>query len=75
MKSLSERRIDLALKFAKNCIKNNKFIEYFKSNKKQHDMKTRKTRKYVQFKAKGQRYNKKSPILWMQKLLNNETKE
>ena len=68
--SLEKRREKLCLSFAKKCLKNQKMKELFPLNKSKHTMKTRKGVKYHVNKAKSERY-KKSPLVYMQNLLNN----
>ena len=67
--SLYDRREQLCLNFALKCLKHPRFKHMFPENEKQHDMKTRAMEKFkVQF-ALTKRLQK-SPITYMQKLLN-----
>ena len=67
--TLEERRKSLCLKFALNCINNEKSMTRFELNEKTHEMKTRNSEVIkVQF-AKTERL-KNSPIIYMQKLVN-----
>ena len=67
--TLDERREELCLQFAIKCTKNPKTIEMFPRNLKKHQMNTRNQDTFkVQF-ANTERL-KKSPIIYMQKLLN-----
>ena len=74
MESLAERRENLCLNFALKCTKNKKTVDMFPKVNRKHSMKTRNPEVYkVQF-ANTERL-KKSPIIYMQKLLNdNESK-
>ena len=73
LETLSSRRETLCLNFALKCIKSDKVSHMFPLNKKQHDMETRMEEKYqVQF-ANTTRL-KNSPIIYMQKLLNENEK-
>ena len=75
MENLYERREKLCLSFARKCLKNPKTIEMFPINAKSHNMKTRNPEKYLVQYAQNER-SKKSPIIYMQKLLNaNEISE
>ena len=69
LESLENRRKELCLNFAKKCLTNKKVKHMFPENRKSHDMNTRNTEKFqVQF-ANTERL-KKSPIIYMQNLLN-----
>ena len=74
IESLAERRENLCLNFALKCTKNKKTVDMFPKVNRKHSMKTRNPEVYkVQF-ANTERL-KKSPIIYMQKLLNdNESK-
>ena len=73
LETLEERREYLCLKFAQKCTKNEKTQQMFPLNEKMHHMKTRNKEKYlVQF-ANTERL-KKSSIIYMQKLLNQNVK-
>ena len=56
MKSLKDRRDELSLKFAKGCLKIEKFKQYFPLNNKLHVMPTRYCEKYVLTKESSERY-------------------
>ena len=71
LQTLSKRREILCLKFAKKCLKLEKFKNLFPLNKKLHNMSKRKERKFFQVKANTECYMKSS-IPCMQKLLNKE---
>ena len=71
LQTLSKRREILCLKFAKKCLKLEKFKNLFPLNKKLHNMSKRKGRKFFQVKTNTERYMKSS-IPYMQKLLNKE---
>ena len=69
--TLDTRRNQLTLNFAKKCIENKKMAYLFPLKEKKHDYRIRKTQKYqIQF-ANTERL-KKSPIIFMQTLLNKE---
>ena len=69
LKTLSERREHLCLKFAQSCVKNPKLNDMFPTNIKQHKMETRKQEVYKVEHANTERY-KNSAIIYMQNLLN-----
>ena len=71
LQSLEERRKELCLNFAKNCIKNGILSDHFKENKNKHEMKTRHPEKYEVSFANNDRM-RKSSIVYMQQLLNEE---
>ena len=71
LETQNNRREQLCLKVAKNCLKNDKTKDMFKLNNKNHDMKSRKKEKYEVNYANTGRY-KDSAIPYMQRLLNNE---
>ena len=73
IEDLQTRRTMLTLRFAKLNKNEGKLAPLFKMNSKVHNMKTRNFRKY-NIKANTNRFMK-SPILHMQKLLNNIMKE
>ena len=69
--TLKSRRDQLCLNFAKKCVQNEKLKHMFPQNLNQHNMKHRYKEKYeVQF-ANTARLQK-SPIVYMQKLLNQD---
>ena len=71
LETLESRRKNLCLNFAKKCLKNPQLQLMFPLNIKKHSMNTRHKQKYkVQF-SKSERL-KKSPIIYMQTLLNEE---
>ena len=70
--TLDKRREKLCLKFAKNCLKNEKVQNLFPLNHAKHKMKKRKNPKKFQVKRpKTERY-KKSSVPYMINLLNDE---
>ena len=69
MKSLKERREELCLRFAKKCLKIEKFQKYFPLNKKKHCMLMRGTEKFGLSKCGSSRF-KNSAIPYMISLLN-----
>ena len=71
--TLSDRRESLCKEFARKCVTNVKTHELFQENKKTHEMKIRNTEKYDTMFAHRERL-KKSPVIYMQRLLNLETK-
>ena len=74
MEQLSTRRDKLCLNFAQKCVKNPKTSKMFPLNSKLHNMYTRNQEKYFVQKAHNDRL-KKSPIIYMQNLLNAESKK
>ena len=70
MKALNEKREKLCLNFAQKCIKNPRTGHTFPENIKTHDMKTRKGNMFQVQNAVSERL-KKSPIIFMQNLLNS----
>ena len=74
LKSLDERREELGLRFAKNCLNNQNFSKLFPLNSQKHVMKVRNPQKYRVNKANTERY-KCSSIPYLQRLLNVESKK
>ena len=74
MLSLSERREQLCLNFAKKCLKNYKTKSMFPENEKTHSMKTRNEEKYFVQHANTERL-KKFSIIYMQNLLNKNEQD
>ena len=71
LETLDSRRETLCFTFAKKCTKNEKLKHMFLENPKLHDMHTRNFEKYeVQFAHTGRLL--KSPLIYMQNLLNQE---
>ena len=73
METLNERRQKLCLNFAQKCVKNPRTTHMFPENIKTHDMKTRKGNIFQVQNAVSERL-KKSPIIFMQNLLNSQGK-
>ena len=71
LENLNTRREQLCLRFAKNCLRNDKVKGMFPKNQTEHKMKKRKTRKFKINFAKTKRY-KKSAIPYMANLLNKD---
>ena len=71
---MDERREAIALKFAKNCLKNENFSKLFPLKNQNHGMKVRQPLKYQVNKANTERY-KNSSIPYMQRLLNDDIKK
>ena len=71
IESLFDRREILCLEFAKKCLRNEKMKELFKENPKIHEMETRNKEKYEIIHARTSRF-KKSSIIYMQRLLNEQ---
>ena len=69
IESLESRREQLCLSFALKCVNNVKVKHMFPQNIKSHEMSTRHEEKYKVQHAHTDRL-KKSPIIYMQKLLN-----
>ena len=74
MDSLEMRRHNLCLRFAKQCIKNEKLKNMFPKNQNRHRMEKRSGEKFLVNKAFTERY-RRSAIPNMQRLLNNSEKE
>ena len=74
MESLHERREMIALRFAKNCLKNGNFLKLFPLNNQKHEMIKRNPLKYWVKKANTQRL-KVSTIPYMQRILNDDVKK
>ena len=60
LESLAERGEKLCLRFAKKCLKLQKFKILFPENKKLHCMNKRKRRKFYENKANTERYKRSS---------------
>ena len=71
IQTLKDRRKELCLRFAKKSLRNSKLKNMFPLNEKQHKLLTRKPEKYKVEYARHERL-KKSPIIYMQKLLNED---
>ena len=71
LETLEERRVNLALRFAKNCVNNKKTRNLFPLRKKIHKFKTRKEEKFKIFKSKKKRLQT-STIPFLRKLLNED---
>ena len=69
IKSLEERREELCLKFAKNCLKVDKFKRFFPLYKKDHCLTMRKSEKFALEKYGSVRY-RDSALPYMKRLLN-----
>ena len=69
--TLERRREILCLKFAKNCLQNEKMKNLFPINRNKHSMIKRNKRKHETRRIKTSRFEK-SAIPYMTKLLNNE---
>ena len=72
--SLEERRQKICLKFAKQCLRNEKLKDMFPRTQSGHKMDKRYKEKYVVKKTMTERF-KKSAIPSMQRLLNKEERE
>ena len=71
LQSLEKRRNELCLRFAKNCVRNEKTSNMFPVNNKKHDMNTRKEEKFKVKHANTGRL-KNSVIPTMQRMLNED---
>ena len=71
IKSLKDRREELCLKFAKSCLKIEKFKKFFPLNKKDHSMLMRNTGKFSLEKYGYVRY-KDSAVPYIKRLLNKD---
>ena len=74
METLDERRRQLCLKFAKNCLKIEKLKGMFKKKTNLHDMKLRHQKFYQERKIRTIRYQK-STIPYLTQLLNKDYEE
>ena len=74
LSTLEDRRDTLSIRWAKKCTENEEVAHMFPLNKKKHKYNTRKKEKYIVFKANTERM-KRSPIIYMQHLLNKEYEE
>ena len=74
IESLEMRRKNLCIKFAKQCLKNEKLKNMFPRNRKGHSMEKRSGEKFTVNKAFTERY-KRSAIPSMQRLLNSSEKD
>ena len=74
LETLVDRRENLCLNFALKCVKHEKLRHMFPINDKTHGMETRTEERFeVQFAKTGRL--QKSPIIFMQKLLNENAKK
>ena len=69
LETLEKIRENLCLKFAKECLKNEKLKNMFVINKSKHDMKKRKKEKFKVKNIRTERY-RKSALPYMTYLLN-----
>ena len=74
LESLDERRETIALRFAKNCLKNENFSKLFPLNNHKHEMAVRNPLRYQIKKANTERL-KVSTIPYMQRVLNDDYKK
>ena len=72
--TLKQRREQLCLSFALKCLKRPKFKKMFPENEKKHEMNTRENEKFKVHFAFTKRLQN-SPIIYMQKLLNQNEKD
>ena len=73
LETLEKRRETLCLKFAKNCLKNEKLKDMFPLKKIKHKMKKRNENKYEMKKNRTKRLEM-SALPYMRKLLNDENR-
>ena len=66
---MKDRREELSLKFAKSCLKIEKFKRFFPLNKKDHVMSMRNSEKFALEKCSSVRY-RDSALPYMKRLLN-----
>ena len=71
IESLDQRRETMALKFAKNSLKNHNFSKLFPLKMANHQMKVRNSEKYVVNTSKTKRYQE-SAVPYLQGLLNRD---
>ncbi len=69
--SLRERRLKMALRFAKKSVRHKNFLSVFPLNKSDHTMMTRNPAKYVVKNSKTERM-KRSAVPFLQRLLNED---
>ena len=74
IKSLKDRREDLCFRFAKNCLRIEKFKKFFPLTQKEHCMSMRKSEKFLVEKCGSDRY-KNSALPYMKRLLNKHQVE
>ena len=74
LETLDKRRETLCLKFAKNCLKNEKMKKLFPLEKHKHSMKKRSQSIFKVYKSRTSRYQH-SAIPYMQRLLNEDFKQ
>ena len=74
LKSLKDRREELCLRFAKNCLRIEKFKKFFPLNKKDHCMSMRNSEKFLLEKCGSVRY-RDSALPYMKRLLNKHQLE
>ena len=72
--SLEERRQKICLKFAQQCLRNEKLRDMFPKNLSDHKMKKRSVEKFIVTKASTERL-RKSAIPSMQRQLNTDEKK
>ena len=72
--TLAVRREKLCLKFAKDCVRNDKLHDMFPKSRKSHLMDIRQNSKFVVKKARTERLQR-SAVVNMQKLLNKDALE
>ena len=71
LENLETRRENMCKSFAKSAKDSEKMTNLFIKNEKNHQMNTRHQEKYMVYKANTERY-KKSPIIYIQNLLNQK---
>ena len=71
LETLKRRRDILSLRFAKNCLRNDKMKHLFPLKKSKHNMKIRNKRKFQTKQINSKRYEK-SAVPFMTQLLNSE---
>ena len=71
LQTLTDRRRLLCLRFAKKCLKTESTMDMFPLRKNRTNMNPRKTEQFEVYHANTERF-RKSPIIYMQHLLNNE---
>ena len=74
LESVHERSETIALRFAKNCLKNENYSKLFPLNNQKHEMNVRNPLKYVIKKANTERL-RVSTIPYMQRVLNDYFKK
>ena len=74
LETLNDRRKNICLKFAKNCLKNERVKDIFPKSENKHRMIKRKKKMFKTKMIRTERY-KKSAVPYMTSLLNKDAEE